>query len=154
MESNHRPQGYEPCELPLLYPAERPARIELASSATRRNDGHSEVGSEGFEPPFSGLKVRCVAVDTTTLCVGRVYAFQTDSRQHCVAPCSFSGRLEDRTQRGSVISRTWATSPRRPFLLSRAPRGRTENLLVPNQACSQLHLCPILSCCLSQNGRI
>lgn len=25
---------------------------------------------------------------------------------------------------------------------SRAPRGRTENLLVPNQACSHLHLCP------------
>ena len=57
---------------------------------------------------------------------------------------SVSGRPEDRTQRGSVISRTWATSPRRP-LLSRAPRGRTENLLVPNQACSQLHLCPMLS---------
>ena len=56
---------------------------------------------------------------------------------------SISGRPEDRTQRGSVISRTWATSPRRP-LLSRAPRGRTENLLVPNQACSQLHLCPML----------
>ena len=29
---------------------------------------------------------------------------------------SVSGRPEDRTQRGSDISRTWATSPRRPFL--------------------------------------
>ena len=30
-------------------------------------------------------------------------------------------------------------------LLSRAPRGRTENLLAPNQVCSHLHLCPMLS---------
>ena len=93
------------------------------------------------------------------------YAFQADSRQHFVAPCSFSGRPEDRTQRGSVISRTWAPAlddrmwivvandiPRfRSSTLrgqvarckSRAPRGRTENLLVPNQVCSHLHLCPM-----------
>ncbi len=29
------------------------------------------------------------------------------------------------------------------FLLSRAPRSRTENLLLPKQACFHLHLCPI-----------
>ena len=46
MESNHRPQGYEPCELPLLYPAERPARIELASSAWQA-DGLGSVCEGG-----------------------------------------------------------------------------------------------------------
>ncbi len=66
--------------------------------------------------------------------------FAAASRYSCF---SISGRPEDRTQRGSVISRTWATSPRRPSSLSRAPRGRTRaptrsvgRLLVPNQACS------------------
>ncbi len=66
--------------------------------------------------------------------------FASASRHSCF---SISGRPEDRTQRGSVISRTWATSPRRPSSLSRAPRGRTRaptrsvgRLLVPNQACS------------------
>jgi hypothetical protein len=34
------------------------------------------------------------------------------------------------------------TSPRLPSISSRAPRGRTENLLLPKQACSHLHLCP------------
>ncbi len=77
-----------------------------------------------------------------------MYAFQADSRQHVVAPFSFSGRPEDRTQRGSVISRTWATSPRLP--LGRVPRSRTETLLRPKQACSHLHLYPNIS----QNGWI
>jgi hypothetical protein len=75
-----------------------------------------------------------------------------------------SGRPENRTQRDAVISRVWATSPRLPFLLiaegvshvfhssrhwprfllrsSRAPRSRTESLLLPKQACYHLHLCP------------
>ena len=36
---------------------------------------------------------------------------------------SVSGRPEDRTQRGSVISRTWATSPRRPFFVESGTSG-------------------------------
>ena len=53
----------------------------------------------------------------------------------------FSGRPEDRTQRGSVISRTWATSPRRPFL-SRAPRGRTAHYSDKRGSWSQTRRAP------------
>ena len=52
----------------------------------------------------------------------------------------FSGSPEDRTQRDPVISRIGTTSPRLPS--SRAPRSRTETLLLPKQACFHLHLYP------------
>ena len=58
--------------------------------------------------------------------------------------CVVSGSLENRTQHNAVISRVWTTSPRLPCL-SRAPRSRTETLLLPKQACFHLHLCPIVS---------
>ena len=61
-----------------------------------------------------------------------------------------SGSPENRTRHNAVISRVWTTSPRLP-LVSRAPRSRTETLLLPKQACSHLHLCPSA---VSQNGRI
>ncbi len=61
-----------------------------------------------------------------------------------------SGSPENRTRHNAVISRVWTTSPRLP-LVSRAPRSRTETLLLPKQACSHLHLCPSV---VSQNGRI
>ena len=49
-------------------------------------------------------------------------------------------RCPNRTQHDPVISRVRATSPRLPS--SRAPRSRTETLLLPKQACFHLHLYP------------
>ena len=77
MDLNHRPQGYEPCELTgLLYPAERPARIELASSAWQA-DGlplhhgrfvvsvfQFSVGSEGLEPSPPWVRTTYAAANT------------------------------------------------------------------------------------------
>jgi hypothetical protein len=40
--------------------------------------------------------------------------------------------------------------PALDYLISRAPRSRTETLLLPKQACFHLHLRPIAS----QNGRV
>jgi hypothetical protein len=70
------------------------------------------------------------------------------SRFHrrCISSLLASGSPANRTQRNSLIRRVWATSPRLPSShLSRAPRGRTENLLLPRQACSHLHLRPNVS---------
>lgn len=50
LDSNQRPQGYEPCELPLLPP---------------RN---FYVVPEGFEPPHRGSKPRVLPLDERTIC--------------------------------------------------------------------------------------
>jgi hypothetical protein len=48
---------------------------------------------------------------------GRACAFQVDRVHRCRSPFGFTfcGSPEDRTQRDSVISQVWATSPRLPF---------------------------------------
>ena len=76
--------------------------------------------------------------------IGWAYAFQSQLVQHRLSPriCISSGSPGNRTQRHPVISRVRATSPRLPS--SRAPRSRTETLLLPKQACSHLHLHPIV----------
>ena len=76
--------------------------------------------------------------------IGRGYAFPAASGHRCLSPVRFlvSGSPGNRTQHDSVISRVRATSPRLPS--SRAPRSRTETLLLPKQACSHLHLYPIV----------
>ena len=67
----------------------------------------------------------------------------SSGRRALLFSCSFpfSGSPGNRTQRDSVISRVWA--PALDYRLSRAPRSRTETLLLPKQACFHLHLCPI-----------
>ena len=56
-----------------------------------------------------------------------------------------SGSPEDRTRHNLVISKDWTTSPRLPCgsHSSRTPRSRTETLLLPKQACFDLHLYPM-----------
>ena len=104
----------------------------------------NSVGPEGFEPPPCRLKVCCAAV-TPRPHIGRAYAFESSNHQHVVSPdsCVLSGSPEDRTQRDPRIRRIRATSPRLPCS-SRAPRSRTETLLLPKQACFHLHLRPIV----------
>ena len=54
VDLNHRPSGYEPDELPLLYSAIRKVRINF--KYIREVDG---VG--GFEPPNDWTKTNCLA---------------------------------------------------------------------------------------------
>ena len=55
-----------------------------------------------------------------------------------------SGIPEDRTQRDSVISRVWATSPRLPFSFSRDGRTRTDVLVFPKHAGLPLPYIPVV----------
>ena len=50
---NHRPSGYEPDELPLLYSAIQEVR--------RFNNIHQMDGVGGFEPPNDWTKTNCLA---------------------------------------------------------------------------------------------
>ena len=74
------------------------------------------------------------------------YAFQ--SLKHVWFSFVFvviSGSPEDRTRHNLVISKAWTTSPRLPCgsHSSRTPESRTQNLLLPKQACFHLHLYPM-----------
>ena len=44
------------------------------------------IGPEGFEPPSVGLKIRCVAVNTTTLIVVRASSLQPGRAGKMPAP--------------------------------------------------------------------
>ena len=82
-----------------------------------------------------------LTVDTTKPQNGYVACVSSDRTS--LVTLRFSGSPANRTQRNSLIRRAWATSPRLPSLhFSRAPRSRTEILLLPRQACSHLHLRP------------
>ena len=55
VDLNHRPSGYEPDELPLLYSAIREAQMNFKIS-------FAEVdGVGGFEPPNDWTKTNCLA---------------------------------------------------------------------------------------------
>ena len=140
-ELNPRPASYKDAAL----------TVELRASESRAGGNRTHSGR---------LKVCCAAFTPRPHEIGRACAFQSLSARHrCCSPIFLkpqvsslkpfaSGSPEDRTQRDPVISRIGATSPRLPS--SRAPRSRTETLLLPKQACSHLHLCPNVS----QNGWI
>ena len=53
VDLNHRPSGYEPDELPLLYSAIQEVR--------RFNNIHQMDGIGGFEPPNDWTKTNCLA---------------------------------------------------------------------------------------------
>ena len=101
---------------PLLISHLLPHLLPRASHLT-------SVGSEGFEPPPGGLKVRCAAATPRPLrriaglrlrcrrCTGRLSFGILDLPSSFILP---SGSPKDRTWRSPVISRTWATSPRLP----------------------------------------
>jgi hypothetical protein len=77
----------------------------------------SSVVAPGIEPTPCGLKVRCAASYTTTLCsVGRIrFNRSADNIVFLLLVRGFiSGSPGNRTQRNAVISRVWATSPRLP----------------------------------------
>ena len=52
VDLNHRPSGYEPDELPLLYSAIQKAR--------KLNNIHEVDGVGGFEPPHDWTKTNCL----------------------------------------------------------------------------------------------
>ena len=128
------------------------ARRELNPRPASYKDAALTVELRASESRVGGNRTHTVQIKSLLCCllhhdpmIGRAYAFQSKCTQHRSAPVSFgffSGSPGNRTQRNSVISRVWATSPRLPFP-SRAPRGRTEILLLPKQACFHLHLYPI-----------
>ena len=75
---------------------------------------------------------------------GYGYAFQATKQLHRVllyfVCCSVVAlRIELSAIR---LSDGYGLQPLTTITSSRAPRGRTEILLLPKQACSHLHLCP------------
>ena len=76
--------------------------------------------------------------------LGRAYPFQSTCVRHRPTP-SFRGspvvalKIELSATRLSAVS----GQPALDYRSSRAPRSRTETLLLPKQACFRLHLCPL-----------
>ena len=83
----------------------------------------------GFEPTLGGLKVRCAAATPqprnwpSAMVELRLQSVTEIRGMRIIFSAPFlmgfeqflSGRPENRTQRDSVISRVWATSPRLPY---------------------------------------
>jgi hypothetical protein len=74
-------------------------------------------GAGGIRTHTVGLKVRVLPLHHDPN-VGVAYPFAAPNDRHCVSPVGskfeVSGSPGNRTQRNSVISRVWATSPRLP----------------------------------------
>ena len=124
-ELNPRPASYKDAAL----------TVELRASESRAGGNRTHSGR---------LKVCCAAFTPRPHEVGRAYAFQSLSARHCFVLLWFSNsvvalRIELSATRLSAVS----GQPALDYRLSRAPRSRTENLLLPKQACYHLHLYPI-----------
>ena len=126
-ELNPRPASYKDAAL----------TVELRASESRAGGNRTHSGR---------LKVCCAAFTPRPYEMVGGMRFNRRVRAIVFLLCCFvfSGSPGNRTQRNSVISRVWATSPRLPCS-SRAPRSRTETLLFPKQACFHLHLYPRIS---------
>ena len=136
------------------------ARWELNPRPASYKDAALTVELRASESRAGGTRTHTCRIKSPVCCqlhhnpiAGWAYAFVA-SWQHFSSPRAFisvhwdfvihdSGSPENRTQPGAVISRVWTTSPRLPRQ-SRAPRSRTETLLLPKQACFHLHLCPFV----------
>ena len=107
------------------------------------------VGPEGVEPTPCGLKVRRAACYNTTLYWGAAFTFPAIYCQHGpFLPFSFSLLTSSfpvvvlRIERSVIRLSAEFRPPAFDYQSSRAPRSRTESLLLPKQACYPLHLCP------------
>jgi len=90
--------------------------------------------------------------------IGRAYAFQSLHERHrCSPSCfTFSGSPGNRTQRDSVISRVWATSPRLPFssrLLRSRTRAPTAGWSPPGPKPGVLPSAPVPDCSVTHSVR-
>ena len=107
----------------------------------------------GFEPTPTWVKARDAAVTPRPQCWSGVSVFVAELMTSC-GSCWFGFEIQVvvlgielsaiRLSAAVFPKMLGATSPRLPSS-SRAPRSRTETLLLPKQACFHLHLCPIVS---------
>ena len=153
------PEGLEPSPARLragdaaantLVPLIESARWELNPRPASYKDAALTVELRASESRAGGTRTHTCRIKSPVCCQlhhnpmrGWAYAFVA-SRQHCAFLSCLrlpvvALRIELSTTRLSAVS----GRPALDYRWSRAPRSRTETLLLPKQACSHLHLCPI-----------
>ena len=159
------PEGLEPSPARLragdaaantLVPSIESARWELNPRPASYKDAALTIELRASESRAGGNRTHTIRIKSPPCCQlhhnpkrRSGVCVSIDEVGTSLGSCLFASvvalRIELSTTRLSAVS----GRPALDYHSSRAPRSRTETLLLPKQACSHLHLCPFVS----QNGR-